>query len=111
MTSRTTPKAPLPLRLKVIYAAIAVLMTALPFVLYAEFKNGKPTNDEVVRVVEGAGYTNVRVGQTGTNILIKRCGDGGFTHHTGFLATDQRGREISGKLCSGWLTGKAVFLD
>ena len=42
--------------------------------------------------------TNIRT----TGYAWFGCGDG-YTFHTGFYATNQQGKEVSGVVCSGWL--------
>jgi len=57
-----------------------------------------------VRTLESAGYTEVQT----TGYIFLECGEGD-TFHTGFTATNPKGRRVSGTVCCGlWAKGCTI---
>lgn len=59
-----------------------------------------------VRAVENSGMTEART----TGYRFFGC-DEKDTFHTGFVARNTKGQEVTGVVCSGWLKGATVRFD
>jgi hypothetical protein len=57
------------------------------------------------RALEGMGLTDIKL----TGIAYFGCGDDTFRQ--GFVATNQKGEQVSGVVCGGWLKGNTVRFD
>jgi hypothetical protein len=59
---------------------------------------GCTDESSTVRTLEAAGYSNVQT----TGYEFFECGEDD-TFHTGFIATNPKGKRVSGTVCCGWL--------
>jgi len=56
--------------------------------------------------LDNIGFTDVE----STGYRVFGCGDD-YTFHTGFIARNQKGKTVTGVVCSGWLKGSSVKFD
>ena len=71
----------------------------VPFILICGLVlSGCSSKVDADKALSDLGMTNIRT----TGYAWFGCGDG-YTFHTGFYATNQQGKEVSGVVCSGWL--------
>ncbi len=68
--------------------------------------SGCTSSSEAMRALESTGYSNINI--TGYRFFL--CDDKD-TFSTGFEATGQNGRRVSGAVCSGFLKGATIRLD
>lgn len=67
---------------------------------------GCSSSDEATRALTGAGYTNIHI----TGYRFFGC-DEKEQWRTGFEATGQNGRRVSGVVCSGVMKGATIRTD
>lgn len=67
---------------------------------------GCTNGDGAVRALEGAGYTNIKI----TGYRVFGCHEDD-TFRTGFKATGNNGKQVSGVVCSGILKGSTIRVD
>ena len=96
------------IELMIVIAIIAIL-AAILLPVFQDKKDAGMLASEAKATVEGAGYKDVSVAVDGA-FFVRKCGRG-ETRSVSFTATDQVGKRVSGRVCSGYSVGKTIRMD
>lgn len=96
------------IELMIVIAIIAILAAILEPV-FQDKKDADMLASEAKATVEGAGYRDVVV-EVNKAFFKRGCGPR-ETRSVSFTATDQVGKRVSGRVCSGYTVGKTIRMD